>query len=91
MLWLTHLKQTGADVVLEGRSTTLIALSDLVGNLAGLPVFERPIELVDSQVEPSGTAGATGPDIIRFTVRARLAGAPTEPAPAPTAGIGGGR
>ena len=92
MVWLTHLKQTGADVVMEGKSTTLIALSDLVGNLAMLPVFERPVEIVDSQVEPAGTAPSAGgvtSDVIRFTVRARLAGVPV-PAPA-GAGKGAGR
>lgn len=92
MLWLTHLKQTGADVVMEGRSTTLIALSDLVGNLATLPVFERPVEIMDSQVEPAGTgpsAGGVASDVIRFTVRARLAGMPV-PTPVGT-GKGAGR
>ena len=33
MLWLTDLQQEGAAVTIEGRSTTLIALSDFVGNL----------------------------------------------------------
>ena len=33
MLWLTDLDQKGNDVTIEGQSTTLIALSDFVGNL----------------------------------------------------------
>ena len=94
MLWLTHLRQTGADVVMEGRCKTLIALSDLVGNLAMLQIFERPVEIVDSQVEPAGpalSAGGGTSEVIRFTVRARLAGVPV-PAPSPTgAGKGAGR
>lgn len=91
MLWLTHLKQTGADVVLEGRSTTLIALSDLVGNLAMLQVFERPVEIVDSQVEPAGTGASSSgvtADLIRFTVRARLAGMPVPVTAAAVKGTG---
>lgn len=91
MLWLTHLKQTGADVVLEGRSTTLIGLSDLVGNLAMLQVFERPVEIVDSQVEPAGTGASSSgvtADLIRFTVRARLAGMPVPAAALSAKGTG---
>jgi len=76
MLWLTHMKQTGPDLLIEGRSTTLIALSDLVGNLGNTPIFERPVELIDSQMEPTGGGGAgvSAPEVIRFTVKARLAG-----------------
>ena len=33
MLWLTDLQQEGPAVTIQGRSTTLIALSDFVGNL----------------------------------------------------------
>lgn len=87
MLWLTHVKQTGPDLVIEGRSTTLIALSDLVGNLGNSPVFERPVELLDSQMESAGQGGAgTGvQDLIRFTVKARLAGSTPAAAVAPAA------
>jgi type IV pilus assembly protein PilN len=95
MLWLTQLKQTGPDLVIEGRSTTLIALSDLVGNLGNSSVFERPVELIDSQMEPAGSGGAaTGiQDLIRFTVKARLAGAAPAvvAAPATVPGRAGGR
>ncbi|HXH23821.1 MAG TPA: PilN domain-containing protein, partial [Vicinamibacterales bacterium] len=34
MLWLTELRQEGAEVTIEGRSTTLIGVSDFIGNLA---------------------------------------------------------
>ncbi|MGE0393211.1 MAG: PilN domain-containing protein [Vicinamibacterales bacterium] len=93
MLWLTHMKQTGPDLLIEGRSTTLIALSDLVGNLGNSPVFERPVELVDSQVEPAGPGGAsTGvQELIRFSVKARLAGFQPQAAPAAPAAAGPGR
>ena len=84
MLWLTALQQTGAEVTVEGRSTTLIAVSDFVGNLATGDFFRKPIEIMDSQVETrSGAATAAGgPDVIRFTVKAQLANAPAgTPAP----------
>ncbi len=79
-LWLTQLQQDGTTVTIEGRSTTLIALSDFVGNLGNSAVLQKPIEIVSSQVEASdaGRAAArTGPpaaDLISFVVRAQLVG-----------------
>ncbi len=77
MLWLTAMNQQGSDVTIEGRSTTLIALSDFVGNLGSTDFFNKPIEIVDSQVEAAaaGTAAPAGAaaDLIRFTVKAQLA------------------
>jgi type IV pilus assembly protein PilN len=78
MLWLTDLNQDGGAVTLQGRSTTLIALSDFVGNLGSNTLLQKPIEILNSQVEPGETAknGQATPDLISFTVRANLAGAP---------------
>jgi type IV pilus assembly protein PilN len=73
MLWLTGLTQTDDEVTLEGRSTTLISLSDFVGNLGNNQIFQRPIEIVDSQVQaPSGAGADAVPELILFTVRARI-------------------
>jgi type IV pilus assembly protein PilN len=73
MLWLTTLEQTGLDVTIQGRSTTLIALSDFVGNLSTGTLLQRPIEIVNSQVQPESGTGATAvPELIQFTVRARV-------------------
>lgn len=86
-LWLTMLEQDGPAVTIQGRSTTLIALSDFVGNLGALPLLQKPIEIVDSQVEaaPAG-AGEPAVEVIRFTVKAQLAlPAPAKP---PAAGRG---
>jgi type IV pilus assembly protein PilN len=83
MLWLTALQQQGDDVTVEGRSTTLIALSDFVGNLGGNPILRRPIEIVNSQVEPASGSGANAtPELIAFTVRARINRPQTEQAAA---------
>jgi type IV pilus assembly protein PilN len=78
MLWLTNLQQEGGAVTIQGRSTTLIALSDFVGNLGGNALLAKPIEIVNSQVEPgqSSKNGPAGPDLISFTVRAQLAAMP---------------
>ena len=84
MLWLTEMNQDGGAVTLQGRSTTLIALSDFVGNLGSNPLLQKPIEIVNSQVEAGASSknGPPAPDVISFTVRAQLAGAP---APDPAA------
>jgi type IV pilus assembly protein PilN len=72
MLWLTTMTQKGGDVTIEGRSATLVALSDFVGNLGTTDFFKKPIEIVDSQVESQ----TQGPETIKFTVKAQLATAP---------------
>ena len=73
MLWLTLMQQEGAQVTIEGRSTTLIALSDFVDNLDGSDLLQEPVEIVNSQVEQTTGAGAQAtPELIRFTVRAHV-------------------
>ncbi len=90
MLWLTDLEQKGNDITIQGQSTTLISLSDFVGNLGATALLQKPIEIVDSKVE---TVAATGPspgpgiDLIRFTVKAQLV--PAKP-PAVVPGRAGG-
>ncbi|MBI3048251.1 MAG: PilN domain-containing protein [Acidobacteria bacterium] len=95
LLWLTALEQEDDEVTIEGRSTTLIALSDFVGNLGGNPILQRPIEIVNSQVQPaSGTGADAVPELIQFTVRARINRPSSPEAPAGGAGRGaaaGGR
>jgi Fimbrial assembly protein (PilN) len=91
MLWLTSLEQDSGAITIEGRSTTLIALSDFVGNLGNTSLLQKPVEIVNSQVESvasSGTptrGGAPPVETIKFTVRAKLGG---QPAPAPAGGRG---
>jgi type IV pilus assembly protein PilN len=72
-LWLTNLEESGSNVTIEGRSTTLIALSDFVGNLGSSQLLKKPIEIVNSQVDPAATATPGAGDVIRFTVKAALA------------------
>lgn len=77
-LWLVDMKQAGADVLIEGRTTTLTALSDLIGNLEGSGVFTRPVEIVSSEVDPQA-----GSDVVKFAVRAVFPLGAVEPAGAP--------
>jgi type IV pilus assembly protein PilN len=80
-LWLTNLEEAGASVTIEGRTTTLIALSDFVANLGSNVMLKKPIEIVNSQVE-SASDSKVSTDVIRFTVKATLAEAgPTSSAP----------
>jgi type IV pilus assembly protein PilN len=68
-MWLLELRQIGSEVVLEGRCTSLNALSDFVSGLESSGLFEPPVELVDSQALPSAPGA---PELIRFTIRTRL-------------------
>ena len=96
MLWLTDMEQKGNDVTIEGNSTTLISLSDFVGNLGMSPMLQKPIEIVNSTVQsvtPGGQAAqAGGPsiDLIKFTVKASLVPNPKAPPPPPAAGARAG-
>jgi type IV pilus assembly protein PilN len=80
MMWLTDMTQDGGAVTIKGLSTTLIGLSDFVGNLGNGALLKKPIEIVNSQVEAGRGAGA-GPtaapavELINFTVKAELASA----------------
>lgn len=67
-MWLTDLKQAANDITVEGRCTSLNSLSDFVSALEASELFERPVEIIDSRVEPA--SGGT-PELIRFSVRAR--------------------
>jgi type IV pilus assembly protein PilN len=89
MLWLTSLTQDATQVTIVGNSTTLIALSDFVGNLGGGSVLRRPIEIVDSKVQAASGAGPSAiPELIQFTVRAQLNRAEKQ---APPGGSGRGQ
>jgi type IV pilus assembly protein PilN len=67
-MWLTEVKQTGVDVLIDGRCTSLTSLSDFVSGLEGSRFFEKPVEIVDSAVEAATLAA---PELIKFSVKAR--------------------
>jgi type IV pilus assembly protein PilN len=80
MLWLTSMVQNGPELTIQGRSTTLIALSDFVTNLGTNPLLIKPIEIVTSEVDPSSKnvaqvrGGQPPVEMVRFTVKAQVAG-----------------
>jgi type IV pilus assembly protein PilN len=66
MLWLTALKQEDTAITIEGRCTTLTALSDFVANLEATGYFKKSVEIVNSTTE----ALATPPgELVKFTVK----------------------
>jgi type IV pilus assembly protein PilN len=67
-MWLTELKQVGPDLLIDGRCTSLTALSDFISSLELSGLFDRPVEIVDSMVE---VGSATAPELVRFTVKAK--------------------
>jgi len=75
MLWLTDMNQEGGAVTIQGRSTTLIALSDFVANLGNGGFLKKPIDIVNSVVESNRSGGAQSVELINFTVKAELASA----------------
>jgi Tfp pilus assembly protein PilN len=69
MLWLTALKQTGDSVLIDGRSTTITALSDYVANLEATGYFKRSIEIVSTTTE---TMAAPVGEMVRFSIKAEF-------------------
>jgi type IV pilus assembly protein PilN len=67
MLWLTELKQSGTDVVIDGRCTTLTGLSEFVSNLEASGYFKRSIDIVDTKTESAVTPTN---ELIKFTIKA---------------------
>ena len=49
--------QKGNDFTIDGMTTSLTALSDFVANLEASAWFKKPVEIVDSQVQPDAKAG----------------------------------
>jgi type IV pilus assembly protein PilN len=89
MTWLVNLRQEGYDITMEGRSTSLSALSDFVANLTNTGYFQRPVEILSSQVV-AGERGAA--DLISFTIKGKFQMAGIEqPAAAATKKKGGRR
>ena len=75
MLWLTDMNQDGGAVTIQGRSTTLIALSDFVANLGNGGFLKKPIDIVNSVVETTRSSTTQSVELINFTVKAELASA----------------
>src|SRR5436190_10016225 len=67
MLWLTELKQTGAEIVIEGKCTSPIGVSDFVANLEASGYFKRSIDIVSTSTE---TMSQPQTEVIKFSIKA---------------------
>jgi type IV pilus assembly protein PilN len=67
MLWLTELKQTGAEIIIEGKCTSPIGVSDFVANLEASGYFKKSIDIVSTSTEMM-TQPAT--EVIKFSIKA---------------------
>jgi len=81
-LWLLDMKQTGNEVTLDGKTSTLSSLADFVANLEASGYFAKPVEITNSEEEK-----ANDTDLIKFTVKAtfEMPGAKKLAAPVPGA------
>ena len=70
-LWLMELKQQGAVVQMEGRATSLTAVTDFVERLQDSGVFDRPVEIVSTSMELLDDTS-----VVRFAVKAQARGQP---------------
>jgi len=66
-LWLTALKQDDTAITIDGRCTTLTALSDFVANLEATGYYKKSVEIISSQLEPKLVAGS--PEVVKFSVK----------------------
>jgi type IV pilus assembly protein PilN len=86
-LWLTEMKQTGDDVQMDGRTSSLSSLADLVANLEASGYFKKPVEIIGSEEERTNEK-----DLIKFSIKATFempgskASAPASGAAAPSTG-----
>lgn len=95
MLWLTELKQAAAnpnEVVINGKCTSLTALTDFVGSLEASGYFKKSVEIVNSQTE---TGAGPAAELVSFSIRALFqrpgdtAARPVSPRPAGGAAVPG--
>jgi type IV pilus assembly protein PilN len=85
MLWLTQVKQTGADIVIDGRCLSPIGVSDFVANLEASGYFKRSIEIVSTTSEPMPQPPG---ELIKFSIKAVFQQPGDAKAPAPQAAAG---
>ena len=67
MLWLTEVKQTGTDIVIDGKCMSPIGVSDFVANLEASGYFKRSIEIVSTNTE---TVTSPPSELVKFSIKA---------------------
>jgi type IV pilus assembly protein PilN len=80
-LWLMEIKQQGSAVQMEGRASTLTAVTDFVEHLQNSGIFDRPVEIMTTSMETLDEYS-----VVRFAIKAQAAGTSAkEAAAAPSA------
>src|SRR5687768_16696863 len=80
-LWLVEMTQKGDEVSIDGRTSTLSALTDFVANLQNSQYFRRPV-----MIESTATETDQQGELVRFVVKAVFVpGGNALSAPAPAA------
>jgi type IV pilus assembly protein PilN len=80
-LWLLEIKQAGSSVQIDGRATSITAVTDFTERLQSSGFFKRPVEIL-----ATGTEEIEGTGVVKFSVKADPV--PSQPAPG-TAGTPG--
>ncbi|MEP6916155.1 MAG: PilN domain-containing protein [Acidobacteriota bacterium] len=85
-LWLTDMAQKGDVFTFDGMTTSLTGLTDFVSNLERSAWFAKPVDIIDSQVQPNDKSG----DIYKFSIKATFKNpeAPAAPVSAGSPGSG---
>jgi type IV pilus assembly protein PilN len=87
-LWLTELKQSGPSVQIDGRATSLTAVTDFTERLQNSGYFQKPVEILTTSTEAIDDT-----NVVKFSVKADAVS--TQPpagsaaAPASTATVAG--
>ncbi len=84
-LWLTDLSEKGTTFTITGMTTSLTGLSDFVANLEASTWFTKPVDIIDSQVQP-GNAKAGNEDMFKFSIKAMFNNPDAPPLPAAAPG-----
>jgi type IV pilus assembly protein PilN len=66
-LWLLDMKQTGNEILINGKTSTLSSLADFVANLEASGYFAKPVEITNSEEMKAENNAA---DLIKFAVKA---------------------
>jgi len=69
MLWLTEVKQVGADVVINGNSTTQTGVSDFASNLEASGYFKKSVDIVGTKTVPMPQPPG---ELVSFILRAQF-------------------
>lgn len=82
-LWLLEIKQAGASVQIDGRATSITAVTDFTERLQTSGFFKRPVEILST-----GTEEIDGTEVVKFSVKADPV--PSQPAPGSAGAPGAG-